>query len=55
MDQYFLNNDHCPKCHGPLNKRFPKQDEHLMVDKEKTIRLWCPCGYYRDEILKEEK
>ena len=49
-DQYFLNTEHCPKCGGPLHKRIPTKDKHLVVHKEETIRYWCPCGYYRDEF-----
>ena len=50
----FMDNFHCPKCGGPIQKRKPSNDTHLIVKKEKTIRLWCPCGYYRDEIIEEE-
>lgn len=50
MEQVFLDKLHCPNCQGPLYKRFPKEDRHLVVNKETTVRYWCPCGYYRDEI-----
>lgn len=49
-DQYFLNKTHCPRCGGSLNKRIPRNDTHLVTHKKNTIRYWCPCGYYRDEV-----
>lgn len=51
----FLNNDHCPKCRGPLHQKKPSNDNYLIVEKESVIRFWCPCGYYRDEVIKKIK
>jgi hypothetical protein len=56
MQEYtgFMDNHHCPKCGGPLHQRIPKDDQHLIVHKENVIRFWCPCGYYKDEIIEKE-
>ena len=48
-EQVFFDNKHCPKCRGPLNKRIPSRDVHIVLQKDKVVRYWCPCGYYRDE------
>lgn len=48
MDQVFMDNNHCPRCRGTLNKRKPSKDKFLGIKTENMIRLWCPCGYYKD-------
>jgi len=55
IENIFLDNEHCPKCQGPLFQRKPKKDKHITVEKEDTIRFWCRCGYYKDEVIKTEK
>jgi hypothetical protein len=40
----------CPRCGGILKEKRPK-DKRLVRNEEITVRIFCPCGYYRDEIL----
>ncbi len=43
---------YCPRCQAVLKKKRPS-DKFLVVDKEQIVRLFCPCGYYRDEKVNE--
>lgn len=40
----------CLRCGGILKEKRPLNDKFLFKDINRTIRLFCPCGYYRDEI-----
>lgn len=42
---------HCPRCGGRMNEKRPKVDKRLVRNKERTVRLSCPCGYYEDRVL----
>jgi C4-type Zn-finger protein len=39
----------CPRCGETLKEKFPK-DKFIVRRKLLTLRLFCSCGYYRDEI-----
>ena len=43
----------CPHCQSLLNEKRPK-DKFVIRNKERTVRLFCVCGYYRDDIVKFE-
>lgn len=43
----------CPRCDSKLMEKIPK-DKFIVNKKEFTVRLYCPCGYYRDEIVSKE-
>ena len=42
---------HCPRCGGLMNEKRPKGDKFLVRNKDRTVRLQCPCGYYEDRVL----
>ena len=43
----------CPLCGSLLWEKRPK-DKYIILNKELTVRLYCRCGYYRDDIVKPE-
>lgn len=40
----------CPKCGDKMFEKRPK-DKFIVRDKDRTVRLSCVCGYYRDDIV----
>jgi hypothetical protein len=50
IENIFMDVKHCPQCGGVLRQKRPYDDIHLIIKKNATVRLWCPCGYYRDEV-----
>lgn len=53
MDDIVKEEYYCPRCGSLLKEKLPTNDKYLIVNKEHTLRLFCPCGYYRDEIIKD--
>lgn len=50
----FMDNEKCPKCDGKLMKKKPVHDKFLKGKEHRIVRLFCPCGYYRDEIVQDD-
>lgn len=44
----------CPRCGAVLKEKRPLKDRLLLRHKERTVRLYCPCGYLRDEVVRPE-
>jgi transcription initiation factor IIE alpha subunit len=49
-DDVVLQDFNCPRCGAKLKEKRP-QDSRLVRHQNKTVRLFCPCGYYRDELV----
>lgn len=45
---------HCPLCNALLKEKRPKKDKYLIINKDYIVRLFCVCGYYRDDIVSPE-
>lgn len=43
---------YCPRCGLILKEKLPK-DKYIVVNLDKKLRLFCTCGYYRDEIIND--
>jgi hypothetical protein len=54
MDDIIIQEFRCLRCGSIMIEQIPKEDKHLVRDKEKIVRLHCPCGYYEDRIVKPE-
>ena len=44
----------CPRCDSLLREFRPKNDRHVIRHKDRTVRLSCKCGYYRDDVVNLE-
>lgn len=44
----------CPRCGATLKEKRPRKDRLLQVNRERTVRLFCVCGYSRDVTVKPE-
>jgi len=42
----------CPRCGGTLMEKRPKSK--FVLKKATTVRLFCMCGYIRDEQVSPE-
>lgn len=52
MEDEVLKQDYnCPRCGSKLQEKRPKKDKFIILNKNLTVRFFCPCGYYRDEIV----
>jgi hypothetical protein len=38
----------CPKCGSKLKEKRPVNDKRIVKNKDKIVRFFCVCGYYRD-------
>jgi uncharacterized C2H2 Zn-finger protein len=54
IDDVVKGEYHCPRCGGMLKEKRPTDDKFLVRNKDKTIRLKCPCGYYEDRVVDDE-
>jgi hypothetical protein len=54
IDDVIDGDFHCPRCGMIMREIRPKDDIHLIRDKEYTIRLLCVCGYYEDRVVKPD-
>lgn len=50
MEDILKHDFNCPRCGGKLFEKRPK-DKYIVRDKDRTVRLSCVCGYYRDDIV----
>ena len=53
MEDVLKQDFNCPRCGGKMFEKRPK-DKYIIRNKERTVRLTCVCGYYRDDIVKLE-
>jgi len=53
-DDVVLGEYTCPRCGSVLKEKRPK-DRHLAREKDRTVRLFCPCGYVRDLVVKPDQ
>jgi hypothetical protein len=44
----------CPRCKNKMFEKRPTKDKYIVRNKERTVRLSCVCGYYRDDLVKPE-
>ena len=44
---------YCPRCGILMMEKKPK-DRFVVRNKEKTVRLYCCCGYIEDRIISPE-
>lgn len=44
---------HCPRCGAVMKEKKPK-DRFVVRNKERTVRLYCPCGYIEDRVINPE-
>ena len=42
---------YCPRCKGKMIEKRPTNDKRVVVNKNHTVRLKCPCGYYEDRVM----
>jgi hypothetical protein len=49
-DDVVLGDYHCPRCDTVLKEKKPK-DRHLARNRDRTVRLFCTCGYVKDIVV----
>jgi C4-type Zn-finger protein len=52
MDDVLKEDYECPKCGNKMFEKRPK-DKYVVRNKELTVRLYCVCGYYRDDVVNQ--
>lgn len=55
IEDIITGEQHCPKCGYLMREIRPRNDKHLVIKKEHTVRFLCPCGYYEDRVIVDPK
>ena len=54
MDGDIIKNEFfCPRCWLLLMEKKPKS-KFIIRNKDRTVRLYCKCGYFEDRIVNIE-
>lgn len=44
----------CIRCGGLMIEKRPKEDKFIINNKNRIVRLLCPCGHYEDRVMNLE-